>query len=157
MQCCVVHCRYLKCKLHCVVCSARTVQSCEVQCNAWCINAPVTKVQISNSTHTMQILFRCRFQLFLPFLQLVWKEKSNIHLLIHNFSYLIHGLFIIKTFHWIGPLGRFSHRVAMSVCPSVCLWRLETPSSGGGEDLWSKNIFLILGCDDKIVKQKMWP
>ena len=25
------------------------------------------------------------------------------------------------TFHWIGPLGRFSHRVAMSVCLFVCL------------------------------------
>ena len=24
-------------------------------------------------------------------------------------------------FHWIGPLGRFSHIVAMSVCLSVCL------------------------------------
>ena len=25
-------------------------------------------------------------------------------------------------FHWIGPLGRFSHRVAMSVCVYVCLF-----------------------------------
>ena len=59
------------CSALCVVCNAHTVRCCEVQCNALCINAPVTKVQISNSTHTMQILFRCRFQLFLPFLQLV--------------------------------------------------------------------------------------
>ena len=27
----------------------------------------------------------------------------------------------INTFHWIGPLGRFSHRVAMSVCLCVSL------------------------------------
>ena len=26
-----------------------------------------------------------------------------------------------QDFHWIGPLGRFSHRVPMSVCVSVCL------------------------------------
>ena len=30
----------------------------------------------------------------------------------------------IIVFHWIGPLGRFSHRVVMSVCVYVCpLWR----------------------------------
>ena len=42
------------------------------------------------------------------------------------------------------PLGRFSHRVAMS----VCLWRCETPTSRGHGDLWLKNVFLILACDN---------
>ena len=33
-------------------------------------------------------------------------------------------IYILKSFHWIGPLGRFSHRVAMSICLYVCpLWR----------------------------------
>ena len=29
------------------------------------------------------------------------------------------------SFHRIGPLGRFDHRVAMSVCVSVCLWSVD--------------------------------
>ena len=53
-----------------------------------------------------------------------------------------------------GPLGSVSHRVAISVCLSVCWGHRETPTSGGRGDLWLKNIFLILACDDKIVKKK---
>ena len=30
-------------------------------------------------------------------------------------------------FHWIGPLGRFSHRVAMSLCVSVCMYVCMSP------------------------------
>ena len=52
------------------------------------------------------------------------------------------------------PLGRFSNSVAMFVCLFVCVWHLETPSSWGCGDLWSKNVFLILGCDDTIFKKK---
>ena len=55
-------------------------------------------------------------------------------------------------FLWTGPLGKISHRVAMSVCMFVslivCSWHLETPSSGGCGDFCSKWIFLILCCYD---------
>ena len=37
--------------------------------------------------------------------------------------------------NWPTALGRFGHRVAMSACLFVCLWHLETPSSGGCGDL----------------------
>ena len=53
-------------------------------------------------------------------------------------------------FHWIGTLGRFSHRVAMSVCLSVCSWQFKTPSSRGRGDLWVNGVSLILACDNTI-------
>ena len=49
-------------------------------------------------------------------------------------------------------LGRFSHRVAISVCLSVCLsWQFKTPSSGGCWDFWSKGVLLILDYNDTIL------
>ena len=56
------------------------------------------------------------------------------------------------------PVGIFnkSAHLADSVivlrCPPlcVCLWLLETASPGGFGVLWSKNLFLIWGCDDTI-------
>ena len=60
----------------------------------------------------------------------------------------------LTDFHWI---GRFSHRVAMSVCLfvclSVCVHHHEAPTSGYRGDFWSKNSFLILACDDTIEKR----
>ena len=65
----------------------------------------------------------------------------------------LYFVLIWRYFHWIGPLGRFSHRrIAMSVCLSVCLRPCKTPTFGCCGDFWLKNIFLILVCDDKIVK-----
>ena len=52
--------------------------------------------------------------------------------------------------HWFGPLGRFSHRVAMSWCVSLGLWCCETSSSGGCWDFWPKSVSLILACNDII-------
>ena len=67
------------------------------------------------------------------------------------------GSQIYMYFHWIDPLGWFSHRVSMSVCLCVCLSvcssHYKTPTSGDRGDLWSKNVFLILTCDDKIFKK----
>ena len=37
---------------------------------------------------------------------------------------------------------------------SVCMWRRETPTSGCHGDLWSKKVFLILACDDTILKKR---
>ena len=55
---------------------------------------------------------------------------------------------LLKTyFHWICPLGRFRHRVAicLSVCLSGrCLWRRKSPTYRCSGELWSKNVFLIL-------------
>ena len=52
-------------------------------------------------------------------------------------------------------LARWVNSVIESRCPSVrpsvCVWRRKTPSSKGHEDFWSKNLFLILACDDTIV------
>ena len=49
-----------------------------------------------------------------------------------------------------GPIQSYSYNFCPFVCFCVCLWRLETPSSGGLGDLCLKNIFHILGCDDTI-------
>ena len=38
--------------------------------------------------------------------------------------------------------------VIESPCPSVCLWRSKTPISGCHGDLWLKNAFPILACDE---------
>ena len=52
-----------------------------------------------------------------------------------------------KYFQCISPLGQFSHRVAMSVCLSVCLFSCDkTPTSRCPGDFWSKGISLILAC-----------
>ena len=52
------------------------------------------------------------------------------------------------------PLGRFSHRVVMSVCLSVCLsvcvCDCKTPTSGGQRHSWLKGLSLILACNDTI-------
>ena len=53
---------------------------------------------------------------------------SNVSFL--NFSYFTYmfklfpnsKFFMQCGFHWLGPLGRVSHRVAMSVCMYVTLW-----------------------------------
>ena len=45
--------------------------------------------------------------------------------------------------------------VCVSVCLSVYLWHIETPTSGGRVDLWSKIAFQILVWDDTIF-QKKW-
>ena len=47
-------------------------------------------------------------------------------------------------------LGWFSHRVAMSICVSVCPWQFKTLSSGDCGDFWSMGVLLILGCGDII-------
>ena len=43
----------------------------------------------------------------------------------HKIIFVTHFFLITKKnchrCHWIGPLGRFSNRVAMSVCTSVCM------------------------------------
>ena len=67
---------------------------------------------------------------------LFWFRVSNCH----KFRVLYPGFSLNR------PQGRFSHRVAMSVC--VCLWQFKTPSSGGRTDFWSKGLSLILACDD---------
>ena len=49
------------------------------------------------------------------------KSNSN-HIIILLCLCVLNKLMVNKyIFHWIGPLGWFSHRVAMSVCLSVCL------------------------------------
>ena len=54
-------------------------------------------------------------------------------------------------FHSIGPLGRFSHRVAKSVCLSErCLWQVKTTTSRCPGDFWLKGILLILAWNDTI-------
>ena len=55
----------------------------------------------------------------------------------------------------LGPqaLCRFSHRVAMFICLSVWGGHRKTPFSKGREDLWLKNIFQILACDEKFSKK----
>ena len=47
--------------------------------------------------------------------------------------------------HW-------AESVIDSQSPSVCLWSFKTPSSGGLGDFWSKNMILILACDDTMKK-----
>ena len=42
--------------------------------------------------------------------------------------------------------------VCLTVC--VCVCHCETPTSGYCGNLWSKNGFLILGCDDTILKNE---
>ena len=37
-----------------------------------------------------------------------------------------------------------------SVCLSVCLWQLKTPSSGGRGDFWSNRFLLMFTCHDTI-------
>ena len=39
-----------------------------------------------------------------------------------------------------------------SQCPSVCMGRCETPTSGCHGNLWTKNILQILVCDDTLKK-----
>ena len=46
------------------------------------------------------------------------------------------------------PLQSLSHR--------VCLWRLDTPSSGDCGNFWSKGVVLILGRDDTIKKMQLF-
>ena len=50
------------------------------------------------------------------------------------------------------PLGRFSHRVAMSVCLFLFVCHRETPTCGGRKNFWSKGVLLILVCDDTILR-----
>ena len=50
----------------------------------------------------------------------------------------------LKHFSLNRPLGRFSHRVAMSVCLSVCPSHPRNHASRRIRDLWSKGISLIL-------------
>ena len=45
--------------------------------------------------------------------------------------------------------------VIESQCLSVCMCHRKTPTSGGHGDLWSKNVILILVCDDTIKKDKI--
>ena len=70
-------------------------------------------------------------------------EKKKVLVLL-SASVVIFFVFLMRDFHWIGALGRFSHRSVMSRCLYVCLWRLETPSSGGRGDLCLKGVSLIL-------------
>ena len=62
----------------------------------------------------------------------------------------------IQLFHRLGPLGRVSLLVAMSVrmLLNVCPLPSKFITSGCRGDLWSKNIFLILDCDDTIIKKR---
>ena len=57
-------------------------------------------------------------------------------------------------FYRVSPLGRFSQRVAMSICLSACLRRRKKPTSGCCGDLWLKNTFQILTCDDTLFQKK---
>ena len=56
--------------------------------------------------------------------------------------------FLNIDFHWIDPLPD-SVIELQCPCVSVCLYHCKTPTSGRGGDLWSKNVFLLLACDDK--------
>ena len=40
---------------------------------------------------------------------------------LHNFPHYFLDTHFPPNFHWLGPLGRVSHRVLMSVCPSICV------------------------------------
>ena len=57
--------------------------------------------------------------------------------------------FCIFCFSMSLPIGRFSHKVDMFVCVSC-----KTPTYGCCEDLWSKNVVLILACDHTIFQKK---
>ena len=39
------------------------------------------------------------------------------------------------------------------ICVSVCLCQHKTPTSGCRGDLWLKNVFIILACNDRIKKK----
>ena len=45
-------------------------------------------------------------------------------------------------------------RVIQSFCLSVCGGCRKTPNSGGRRDLWFKNVFRTLACDDTIKNRK---
>ena len=53
-----------------------------------------------------------------------------------------------------GPIQSSSRHVRLFVCLSVCLRHRKTPTSVGRGDLWLKNVFLILVCDDPILIHK---
>ena len=55
-----------------------------------------------------------------------------------------------------GPII-FIELPCLSVCVFVCLPRRKTPTSGCRGDFWSKNVFLILACDDTISKLHYFP
>ena len=52
-------------------------------------------------------------------------------------------------------MAYWADSVIESRCPDFCVCHHKTLSSRGRGDLWSKNVFLILGCDDTIFKKKV--
>ena len=80
----------------------------------------------------------------------LWSKIAFLILVWHDTIFKKRGGLIFTN---SAPLGRVGHRVAMSVCVSVCLCNRETPTSGGRVDLWSKIAFLILIWDDTILKK----
>ena len=75
--------------------------------------------------------------------------KKNIYSLHSHYK---HQYFGATTFSLNRQTWPIQYRVAMSVCLCVTSQKL---SSGVRGDLWSKNVFLILGCDDTIFKKKI--
>ena len=107
-------------------------------------------------------------QVFVTILMCVFWEKLKFHQFFNFFLFklFLEGLKVIAciyydiisismqkfSLNWF--LGQFSHRVPMSVCLCICLWRPETPTSGCRGVLGSKNILQILACNNRVFKNK---
>ena len=58
---------------------------------------------------------------------------------------------LIFSLNWpTGPIQSWSRCIRLSVCVSVCLWQLKTPTSQCCEDFWSTGILLIFACNETI-------